>query len=563
MTAAASPVAVMAERLRLKYPGEQSPLLFQGLNVTIRHGEKVLLLGPSGCGKSTLLQVLGGLAPAAIPIPLKADRLIVPERAGYVFQDPDAQFCMPYADEELAFALENRGVPQERMPAFIARCLEEAGLKLDDPHTPIATLSQGMKQRLAVASMLAVEPDTLLLDEPTALLDEEGTAQVWDALRRIWEGRTVIIVEHKIGLIADDMDRILLFAPDGSFEADAPPDVIFRDCRSQLQQYGIWYPGFWEDYAADRLEGHLPKLVAPGTAKTICSAGAELELAAGSAGIAGSTDMEQTQPTAPSAAAQQAQPQSADSGSAQLAAAAPAPLLELDGFAGLRGRAAKVRTGKLFVYPGDWIAVTGANGAGKSTLLLAIMRLVRSEGRLCLCGVPEQRLRKAKQAAEHAAYCFQNPEFQLVTDSVRDELDYSLPDTLQGEIRDAHVRQLMSRFRLNGLGSRHPYQLSMGQKRRLSVASAMARGQRLLLLDEPTFGLDAAGTAAMMEHLEELRRDGCAIVMITHDGELVRRFTTRHWLVEDGQVHAVPFTAATPSAASTTASLSFKGGLPE
>ncbi|OXM15155.1 ABC transporter [Paenibacillus herberti] len=478
----------MASRLRLKYPGDEAPLLFRDLDVTIHQGEKVLLLGPSGCGKSTLLQVLGGLMPSIVPIPLKAEQLVVPERSGYVFQDPDAQFCMPYADEEIAFALENRGVPREEIPGLISRCLDEAGLQLDNAHTAIATMSQGMKQRLAVASMLAVEPDTLLLDEPTALLDEEGTTQVWDALRNIWSRRTVIIVEHKIELIARDMDRVLLFAPDGSIEADGPPEQIFRDCRSQLQQYGIWYPGFWDDYA----QGKKPL---------------------GSFASAGHA-----------AAASNA------------CAAPPAPLLELDGFAGLRGRQIKVRAERLRVFPGDWIALTGANGAGKSTLLLAIMRLVRSEGKLHLCGVPERRLRKPRQAAEHAAYCFQNPEFQLVTDSVSAELDYSLPETLQGSERTGRVQQLMDHFSLNGLGLRHPYQLSMGQKRRLSVASAMARGQRLLLLDEPTFGLDAAGTVSMMEQLEELRRDGCAILMITHDPELVSRFATRHWRIVDGEV---------------------------
>ncbi|SDS64686.1 energy-coupling factor transport system ATP-binding protein [Paenibacillaceae bacterium GAS479] len=525
------PVAAMASRLRLKYPGDEAPLLFRDLNVTIHQGEKVLLLGPSGCGKSTLLQVLGGLMPSIVPIPLKAEQLVVPERSGYVFQDPDAQFCMPYADEEIAFALENRGVPRKEMPDLIARCLDEAGLRLDNAHTAIAAMSQGMKQRLAVASMLAVEPDTLLLDEPTALLDEEGTAQVWDALRNIWSGRTVIIVEHKIELIARDMDRVLLFAPDGSIEADGSPEQIFRDCRSQLQQYGIWYPGFWDDYA----QGKKP----PGS---FASAGHASDNAAGTASAQTAASLDSSDCVADPSAGHAEHATAASNA----CAATPAPLLELDGFAGLRGRQIKVRAERLRVFPGDWIALTGANGAGKSTLLLAIMRLVRSEGKLHLCGVPERQLRKPRQAAEHAAYCFQNPEFQLVTDSVSAELDYSLPETLQGSERIERVQQLMDRFSLNGLGSRHPYQLSMGQKRRLSVASAMARRQRLLLLDEPTFGLDAAGTVSMMEQLEELRRDGCAILMITHDPELVRRFATRHWRIVDGEAREEHLQAQAP-----------------
>ncbi|PLT43872.1 Duplicated ATPase component YkoD of thiamin-regulated ECF transporter for HydroxyMethylPyrimidine [Paenibacillus pasadenensis] len=533
--AAAVPVAAEAIGLRLKYPGEEAPLLFRDLDVTIRRGEKVLLLGPSGCGKSTLLQVLGGLVPSAIPIPLKAERLVVPERPGYVFQDPEAQFCMPYADEEIAFALENQAVPREQMPERIAACLEQAGLELPDPHTAVSELSQGMKQRLAVASMLAVDPDALLLDEPTALLDPEGTAQVWDALRRIWDGRTVLIVEHKIDLIAGDMDRILLFSPDGRLEADGPPEEIFRDCRAQLRRYGVWYPGFWDDEAAAKA-GRF------GSTDGGAHAGAAAPLDA--------ADETHVLPHAPVPAgggtllAAAAAAPGADASAAAAPAAGtpplPAPLLELDGFAGMRGREVKVRADRLSVCAGDWIAVTGANGAGKSTLLLAIMRLVRSEGRMRLLGAPEARLRKPRQAAELAAYCFQNPEFQLVTDSVAEELAFSMPERLSPPERDGRVRTLLERFALAGLERRHPYQLSMGQKRRLSVASAMACGQRLLLLDEPTFGLDAAGTVSMMEQLEELRRSGCAILMVTHDDELVRRFATRRWQVEQGVVRELP-----------------------
>ncbi|WP_246029285.1 ABC transporter ATP-binding protein [Paenibacillus humicus] len=473
--------AARVENLRLRYPGEDTPLLFKGLSLTIERGQKVLLLGPSGCGKSTLLQVLGGLVPAAIRIPMKADCCLVPARPGYVFQDPDSQFCMPYADEEIAFALENAGIAREEMPARISRCLEAVGLCLADPHFPVAGMSQGMKQRLAIAAMIAMEPDALLLDEPTALLDEEGTRQVWSSLRSVWGGRTVIIVEHKIAGIAEDMDRVIVFGPDGSIQADGSPRLVFREHRELLREYGIWYPGFWEDY--DRNAAIRPAATAP------------------SSGVR----------------------------SAEL-------LLELDGLEGWRGGRPKVRTGPLAVNAGDWIAVTGVNGAGKSTLLLAIMKLIKTKGSLYIPGIPVQSLKKPGDMAKHAALSFQNPEFQLVTDSVLDELAYSLPRSLREPERSSRARTLMENYALDGLGGRHPYQLSMGQKRRLSVATAMVGGQRLLLLDEPTFGLDASGTVRMMEQLERLRSGGCAILMITHDPELVRRFATRQWLVDGGLV---------------------------
>ncbi|MBC8079850.1 MAG: ABC transporter ATP-binding protein, partial [Gorillibacterium sp.] len=245
---AASKVVAAAQNLRLKFPGEDT-LVFQGLSFSVRQGEKVLLLGPSGSGKSTLLQVLSGIIPRAVEVPMKADELMLPLQPGLVFQDPDTQFCMPYVDEEIAFVLENLEVPREQMPALIKHYLEQVGLHLEQVHTPIQQLSQGMKQRLAIASILALMPDVLMLDEPTALLDEEGTKQVWDTIRTIASEKTVLIVEHKITGILDFIDRIVVFSPDGKIIADGQPEQIFRDYRRELMEYGIWYPGVWDDFA--------------------------------------------------------------------------------------------------------------------------------------------------------------------------------------------------------------------------------------------------------------------------------------------------------------------------
>ncbi|MCS0543450.1 energy-coupling factor ABC transporter ATP-binding protein, partial [Aeromonas veronii] len=162
------------ENLRLTFPGDKS-LLFKDFSCHIKKGEKILILGPSGCGKSTILQVLSGIIPNSIELPMKVNKLQIPEEWGYVFQDPDSQFCMPYVDEELAFVLENLQIPRDQMDERIKSLLEQVGLNLEDIHTNIQTLSGGMKQRLAIASVLALEPDVLFLDEPSSMLDPEGT----------------------------------------------------------------------------------------------------------------------------------------------------------------------------------------------------------------------------------------------------------------------------------------------------------------------------------------------------------------------------------------------------
>ncbi|WP_407945401.1 ABC transporter ATP-binding protein [Paenibacillus silvestris] len=459
--------------LRLKYPGEEVPLLFQGVSFSVMPGEKVLLLGPGGCGKSTLLQVLSGIVPDIIEIPLKADKLVTPSRWGYVFQDPDAQFCMPYVDEEVAFVLENRQVPREEMPARIAHYLSLVGLQLEDAHTLINQLSQGMKQRLAIASVLALEPEVLFLDEPTALLDEEGTALVWDTIRSISADKTLVIVEHKISGILDLIDRLIVISPDGEILADGSPQAVFEGYKKQLADYGIWYPGVWDDSHIERLSGN------------------------------DTADNRQ-------------------------------PIMSFRDFTGLRGGQIKTSVDNLSVYPGDWITIIGANGAGKSSLLLAIMRLIPTKGSCWIEGVKGTKI---EQLAEQVGFVFQNPEFQFVTNSVEEELLYSLPEAEEGRgAQQALLEELLWQYDLLALRKRHPFQLSMGQKRRLSVASAMVRRPRILLLDEPTFGLDARGTMRMLEQLERLRASGTVIVMVTHDEEIVKRCATRVWQVEAGHV---------------------------
>ncbi len=464
--------ATSVTNLKLKFTGEDA-LLFRGVSLAFRRGEKTLLLGPSGCGKSTLLQVLSGIIPGSIDVPMIADDVQAPERWGFVFQDPDTQFCMPYADEELAFALENQNIPRERMPALIRDYISQVGLELEDVHAPIQEMSQGMKQRLAIASALAMKPDVLFLDEPTALLDPEGTEQVWRTIRALPLEMTMIVVEHKIEGVMDLFDRVVVIAPDGSVMADGAPDEVLERHRPELRRYGIWYPGAWDDHLGDRAE---------------------------------------TEPSTRSGL----------------------PLLRMDRFTGKRGSRVVIEAEQAAVAPGEWIGITGPNGAGKSSLLLSIMRLLRTEG---ICEIAGEPVAKAEQAARRAAFVFQNPELQFVANTVREEAEYSL--AVRGDDPASRARaadEMLEWLGLGELSARHPYQLSMGQKRRLSVAAAIIGGQKLLLLDEPTFGLDASSTFALLGKLEQLRLDGAAILMITHDENIAEHYCTKRWRVERGKL---------------------------
>jgi energy-coupling factor transport system ATP-binding protein len=467
------------DKLRLKFPGE-SNFIFKDLSLSIDKGEKVLLLGPSGCGKSTLLNVLAGLIPNAYEVPMKVSAISRPSSWGYVFQDPDAQFCMPYVDEEIAFVLENLNVPREQMEERIQELLKKVGLELKNAHTSIQQLSGGMKQRLAIAAVLALEPEVLFLDEPTALVDENGTMDIWETLKDNSMDKTVVIVEHKLDHVLNLVDRIILFDKFGEIIADGRKEEILHSFKQIIKDQGVWYPGAWNEYIASRSfqQNELPGEM----------------------------------------------------------------ILEIDEFKGYLQKRPKITVDHATVRKGEWITILGKNGAGKSTLLHGLMQFIKTTGRYELFGRGIER----KKTPERCTFVFQNPEFQFVTHSVYEEVAYGFRmKEINGEAVPFKVNEILKTFNLVDHQHKHPYQLSMGQKRRLSVAASIVKSQDIILLDEPTFGQDAANTFRLLEMLKELQSQGSAILLVTHDQNIARSFSNRIWTIEDGQLQNEEFCGET------------------
>ncbi|MCG7338805.1 energy-coupling factor ABC transporter ATP-binding protein [Staphylococcus sp. ACRSN] len=458
---------ISIKNLRLKYPNAEKKI-FDNLNLTINNNEKVLLLGPSGSGKSTLLNVLSGIVPNLVDLPMKYDELTIKSDCGVIFQDPDTQFCMPKVYEELAFVLENLQVPRNDMDSRIESALAAVGLDVNKDQY-INQLSGGMKQKLAIAETILQETDTLFLDEPTAMLDSESTEDLWKMIKQVWDKKTVIIVEHKVNHVWQHIDRVILFNYDGEIIADETPQVILRDFEKLLSEYGVWHPNAWE-YAPSALNNPTQSNNDLGT-------------------------------------------------------------LYFKDITIKRAKKNLLQIPELAISSGEWITITGQNGAGKTTLLESIMQLIKYSGTFA---INNETIRKIKQAAKHMFLVYQNPESQFITNSVYEEIFIQYKNQSKASLNAKQATDAMlEMLQLQAVQNQHPFELSVGQKRRLSVAIALSSSSKFLLLDEPTFGLDSHNTFNLIKLFQARIQSGQTIIMVTHDSELISRYATRKFNVEN------------------------------
>jgi energy-coupling factor transporter ATP-binding protein EcfA2 len=477
-----TPVAGVRVRARdwsWRHAGRSRPAV-TGLSFDIEPGERVLLLGPSGAGKSTLLSglagVLGGDEEGEQTGELLIDGRSPAEsrgRIGLVLQDPDSQVVLARVGDDVAFGCENLGVPRDETWRRVGSALSAVGLDLPLDH-PSSSLSGGQKQRLALAGALAMRPGLLLLDEPTANLDPEGVAEVRDAVARSLTGwtTTLVVIEHRVSVWQDLVDRVIVLDPDGGILADGAPDRVLSAEGERLAAAGVWVPGF-----PPARPLRLPGATAPGL---------EL-LRAASLGIGRGHQKRRSLPAEPGSG------------------------IELSVDAGLA------------------TAITGINGAGKSTLALTLAGLlapvsgsVEASERLSEGAGPHPHAWKSRQLLTRIGTVFQNPEHQFLAATVRAELAIG-PRALglpQGEV-NARVDGLLARLRLDKLAGANPFTLSGGEKRRLSVATVLATAPRVLVLDEPTFGQDSRTWQELVALFAELLEAGSSVVAVTHDADFV------------------------------------------
>jgi energy-coupling factor transporter ATP-binding protein EcfA2 len=487
------------------YPGNKLPVL-RDLSLEVAEGEFLLVIGASGSGKSTLLRCLNGLVPhfyggtflgqirVAGRDPLAEGPRGMSNAVGFVLQDPESQFVVDSVEDELAFAMENHNLE----PSVMRKRVEEVLDQLNIAHLrnrKINTLSGGEKQRVAIGAVLTLQPDVLVLDEPTSQLDPQAAEEVLTTLQKLNSdlGLTIVLSEHRLERVVQYADRLMYLPGHGESPLLGPPPEILLQVDLvppliKLAKEMEWRP--------------LPLTIKEGLS---FARGLSIHPDQGQAPSLRS-DMDQSTPEA------------------------IVNMRDLwfsyDGHEALAGLS-------LSVAPGEFVALMGRNGSGKTTLLKHMVGLLHPDrGRVELWG-EDVRGRDVEDIARRVGYVPQNPGSVLFADTLRDELDFT---RRSHGLATGDYEDLLRRLHLSEFADSYPRDLSGGERQRAAMAAILVADPDVILLDEPTRGLDYEQKQSLAQFLRAKQSEGKAIIMSTHDVELVAQCADRVVILGEGQI---------------------------
>ena len=502
--------------LTFSYAAAKGRHSLENVTLSIEQGEFLVLCGASGSGKSTLLRQLKAvLTPSGkrsgevlfhgVPLSQVSDRDQA-AKIGFVMQNPDDQIVTDKVWHELAFGLESLGCDQKTMRARVAEMACYFGIQ-DWFHRDVATLSGGQKQLLNLASIMAMQPEVLILDEPTSQLDPIAASDFLNTVRKINTelGTTVLITEHRLEDIFPYADRAVVM-DGGKILADDTPSRVGQLLFARNHPMFTAMP--------------TPVRVFYGAG---CSGESPLTVRQGRSWLSREFPEAPEKNTVPAPAL----PEEVEN---------PALVLkelwfryEKDSPDILRGVSAEVPAGSLY-------AILGGNGAGKSTTLKAISGICRPyRGKVTLFGKPMEKYKSSELFRGCLAMLPQDPKSLFVKKTVREELEEMTKDT-------SAISEIARLCQIESLLSSHPYDLSGGEQQRAALAKVLLTKPRLLLLDEPTKGIDCFFKETFAKILADLKAQGITVVMVSHDVEFCARYADVVAMFFDGQI----LTADTP-----------------
>lgn len=471
---------ISLEDVSYSYPrGERQAI--SRVSVNIEPGECLFITGPSGAGKTTLCMAAAGILEHEFGGE-KNGRITILGRnvkdyeslseisghVGMVFDDPEAQLIFTSVEEEILSALERRGLSAEEIASRLSSIMEVTQLTALKDRAPHA-LSGGQKQRLVLATTLALGTDIVILDEPTAELDERGTESIISVLKDLKAGgKTIVLTEHKFTKFRDLIDQMIVMDTGRIRALGKPGDLIADEFVK-----GVIFP----DYSGIR---------------------------------EGSSDSPPDE--------QQ-------------------PLVSIKDLEHAYGEVQALKGVSLDIFPGEFVAIVGENGSGKTTLIKHLIGLLRPSGGTVIVDGKDAGVAPVSDLAHSVGLVFQNPDHMFFADTVAEEIMFGIrnlgipePDMVLKKVLDAtgltHTRDLYPRW------------LSRGERQKLAIACVLAMRPKVIILDEPTTGLDGREAREVMEILKLLQQEGRSIVMVTHSRQIAEECTDRIITIDSGRIQS-------------------------
>ncbi len=554
---------IRIDNLAFRYNVTDKPAL-RNVSLEIQDGEFVLITGPSGGGKSSLCRCLNGLIPhfygGEITGKVEVDGLDILEhstkelatKVGMVFQDPENQLVTTDVEREIAFGLENLAFPLELMSKRVEETLDTVGIA-GLRHRTVSELSGGEKQKIAIASVLAIYPNILVLDEPTSALDPKGAEEVLNLAERLNDelGITVILAEHRLDRVIQHVDRMIVLNK-GVIVADGTPQSILS--QGKISASGIGVPP-------------IIKVVQGLKDKGISIDNTPLTVKEGRAALA--NVFQQRKPIFPPAnynknrmfsnstchSERERQPENLaqdkpreeyrdTSKALEVTAKRPRernyaqPLVEIRGlYYVYPGEIAALKNMSLKIHEGEFVAIMGRNASGKTTLVKHLDGLLKpTKGEVIIDGINTKGTTIA-ELARKVGYVFQNPNDHLFADSVEQEIAFTLRNLgFKTEEMEPMIDRVLEKFGLGPYRHRYPRSLSGGEKQRVALASILVAQPKIIILDEPTRGMEYKLKIELMRLLDEYRKDGRVVILVTQDVETVAEFGDRVILLSEGKI---------------------------
>ncbi|MHC1593209.1 MAG: ABC transporter ATP-binding protein [Methermicoccaceae archaeon] len=499
------------------YSDTNTPAL-KDVNLHVDEGEFVLITGASGSGKSTLARCLNGLVPHFYGGRIKGNMVVcgldvmesstkeLAQRVGMVFQDPENQLISTDPEREIAFGLENLAFSRSMIARRIEEALDAVGIVHLRSKRP-NEMSGGEKQKVAIASVLALHPEVLVLDEPTSELDPKGAEDVLKVVEQINDelGITVVLIEHRLDRVVHLVDRIVVMDK-GSIIKDGTAQEVMGDRR--ISNTGVGIPPIIE---------LVMRLHERGTSVS-------------SVPLTVKESRKILRPIFRQAGAQSFEPNDQHEYGSELVSMK-------DVWFSYDEHAPALKGVNLSIREGEFVAILGRNASGKTTLLKHLIGLnTAQKGKVNVCGL-DARNATVAQLAQHVGFVFQNPNDHLFADTVADEIRFPLKNLgYQKEGIEERVDEVLRMLEIEQYKHTYPRSLSGGEKQRVAIASVLAFKPKILVLDEPTRGLDHRLKTNILHMLDEYRGKGRAIVYSTHDVETVAECADRVIIMSDGGV---------------------------